>query len=74
MSDGSLKDWFEEGLRLKAKWLLIVWDAHDLDWEPQYHWTDEQPPKASGGTWHVEHIIDLSKPLDNQWASLDYMP
>lgn len=70
----SLAQWFEEGLRQNAKWLLIVWDARDLNWEPQYRSTVERPDKAKGGTWHVEHVIDLSKPLDGQEVELDYMP
>ena len=68
------QDWFEEGRSRGQRWMLIVFDARELDWEPQYSSANERPEKEIHGTWHVEHVIDLEGSMEGQRVDLAYMP
>lgn len=68
------QDWFERGRSSGQRWLLIVFDAREMDWEAQFSSATAPPAKQVHGTWHVEHVIDLHGSMEEQRVDLACMP
>lgn len=57
--DPLLKSWIEEGVKKKARWLIVGWDAMDRDWTHGYSF-EESPAEFKHGLDSEIYRVDLT--------------
>lgn len=72
-SDVRIKGWYEKGVEMNARWLVIVWHS-DLSYS-QIYLDDTMPMIINiSSNQYIEFIIDLTLPLTLTDKCLDTFP